>query len=114
MRLRCGGSDGDRLQYLRSVLPCEVRVTGSTHPLFGQLLRASGFTRLNRVLNLIVDLPDGSPGTIRASVTDVFGESAPPGVTVTLDVGGLRALRQLAAVIAGRARAGGRTPGERK
>jgi hypothetical protein len=65
------------------------------------------------VLNLIVDLPDGSPGTIRAWATDVFGESRPPGLTVTLDVGGLRALRQLTAVIGGRARAGGR-PGERK
>jgi hypothetical protein len=106
-------SDGDRLQHLRSILPCEVGVTGSTHPLSGRRLWASGFTRLNGVLNLIVDLPDGSPGTIRASATDVFGESDSPGLTVMLDVGGVRALRRLTATIGGRARPGGR-PGERK
>ena len=112
-RLAGAGSDGDRLQHLRSVLPCEVRVTGSTHPLFGQLLWASGFTRLNRVLNLIVGLPDGSPGTIRASATDVFGESDAAGLTVALDVDGLRELRRLTAGLGGSARRRGR-PGERK
>jgi hypothetical protein len=81
--------------------------------LFGRLLWASGFTRLNRVLNLIVGLPDGSPGTIRASATDVFGEADSVGLRVTLDVGGLRELRRLTSVIGGRARPGGRL-GERK
>ena len=36
------GSDGDRLQHFRAVLPCEVRVTATTHPLFGELLRCRG------------------------------------------------------------------------
>jgi hypothetical protein len=36
------GSDSDRLQHLRAVLPCDVRVTASSHPLFGRLLAARG------------------------------------------------------------------------
>jgi hypothetical protein len=66
------GSDGERLQHLRSVLPCRVRVTAWTHPLFGELLACSGFRRWNGALLLVVNLPDGSPGTIRADATDVF------------------------------------------
>src|SRR6266540_6225568 len=66
------GRNGDRLQHLRWVLPAEVRVTAATHPLFGRLLWASGFKRLGGVLHLVVVLPDGSPGTIRADATGVF------------------------------------------
>ena len=67
------GSEGDRLQQLRAVLPCDVRVIAETHPLFGRLLAARSFKRWNGVLMLVVDLPDGSPGTIRADATDVCG-----------------------------------------
>ena len=42
------------------------------HPLFGELLACSGFKRRNGVLLLVVELPDGSPGTVRADATDVF------------------------------------------
>ena len=35
-----------------------------THPLFGELLACSGLRRWNSALLLVVDLPDGSPGTI--------------------------------------------------
>ena len=66
-------SDGDRLQQLRAVLPCEVRVVAETHPLFGRLLAAKSFKRWNGVLLLVIDLPDGSPGTIRCDATDVLG-----------------------------------------
>jgi hypothetical protein len=80
------------------VLPAEVRVTAATHPLFGRLLCASGFKRLGGVLHLVVVLPDGSPGTIRADATGVFGDEleAPsePGATV-LSVEGVRQLRVL-------------------
>jgi hypothetical protein len=62
MSLPNAGRDSDRLQHLRAVLPCEVRVTGETHPLFGRLVKASSFKRLNGVLHLVVELPDGSPG----------------------------------------------------
>jgi len=89
------GSDGDRLQHVRAVLPCEVRITSPTHPLFGKLLRAKGFKRLNGALLLVVDLPDGSPGTIRADATDVLGADIAPGPAVILDAEGLRALHQL-------------------
>ena len=71
------GSEGDRLQQLRAVLPCEVRVVAETHPLFGRLLAAKSFKRWNGVLLLVIDLPDGSPGTIRCDATDVLGVVEP-------------------------------------
>jgi hypothetical protein len=79
------------------VLPCEVRVTSPLHPLFGRLLQATGFKRWDGDLLLVVVLPDGSPGTIRAEVTDVLGvlEAALP-VSV-LSVDGVRHLRRLLA-----------------
>jgi hypothetical protein len=89
------GSDGDRLQHLRAVLPCLVRVTAPAHPLFGQLLAASGFRRFVGVLHLVVELPDGSPGTIRADATDVLAAAQPPAAGTVLDAGGVRVLRVL-------------------
>jgi hypothetical protein len=46
--------------------------------------------RWNGALLLVVDLPDGSPGTIRADATDVFGGDGPQGVVSVLDAAGLR------------------------
>jgi hypothetical protein len=81
------------------VLPCKVRVTASTHPLFGELVAVSGFKRWNGVLLLVVDLLDGSPGTIRADATDVFAmEPVEPSVMV-LDGEGIQALRALVAML---------------
>ncbi len=98
-------SEGDRLQQLRAVLPCEVRVVAETHPLFGRLLAAKSFKRWNGVLLLVIDLPDGSPGTIRCDATDVLGvvESGPRSV---LDGAGLRALHRLVGQVATRAEVG--------
>ena len=76
------------------MLPCEVRVTVSSHPLFGRLLDAGGFKRLDGVLLLVVQLPDGSPGTIRADATDVFGTVAETASAV-FDVDGLQVLYEL-------------------
>jgi hypothetical protein len=90
-------SEGDRLQQLRAVLPCEVRVVAETHPLFGRLLAARSFKRWSGVLMLVVELPDGSPGTIRADATDVFGGSVAEGAVavLVLDAAGLRELHRL-------------------
>ena len=91
------GSDSDILQHLRAVLPCEVRVTAATHPLFGLVVAAHQFRRVDSVLFLVVTLPDGSPGTVRADATGVLGGPAvEQGVTV-LDGDGVRALRGLVA-----------------
>ena len=98
-------SEGDRLQQLRAVLPCEVRVVAETHPLFGRLLAAKSFKRWNGVLLLVIDLPDGSPGTIRCDATDVLGV-VEPGLRSVLDAGGLRALHRLVAQLATRAEVG--------
>jgi hypothetical protein len=94
VRLARAGSDSDILQHLRAVLPCEVRVTVSSHPLFGRLLDAGGFKRLDGVLLLVVQLPDDSPGTIRADATDVFGTVAETASAV-FDVDGLQVLHEL-------------------
>jgi hypothetical protein len=96
--------EGDRLQHLRSVLPCEVRVTGEVHPLCGRLVSASSFKRWNGLLLLVIELPDGSPGTIRADATDVFGGTVEEvGPAVVLDADGLRRLRSLVGVLDARA-----------
>ena len=87
--------DGDRLQQLRAVLPGEVRVVAESHPLFGRLLAARSFKRWNGALLLVVELADGSPGTIRADATDVFGGDAVQGSGVVLDGPGLRELHRL-------------------
>ena len=97
----------DRLQHLRAVLPCEVRVVSVTHPLSGRLLEAVSFKRWNGELLLVVTLPDGSPGTVRAGDTSVFGDdSVPRGGGVVLDAAGIRELRRLVTVMRG---GGGRT-----
>jgi hypothetical protein len=72
-----------------------VRVTGSAHPLFGELLAASGFRRFAGVLHLVVELPDGSPGTIRADATDVLATAEQQVAVMVLDAAGVRALRGL-------------------
>lgn len=99
------GSEGDRLQQLRAVLPCEVRVVAETHPLFGRLLAAKSFKRWNGVLLLVIDLPDGSPGTIRCDATDVLGV-VEPGLRSVLDAAGLRALHRLVVQVATRVEVG--------
>ncbi|MGH8930935.1 MAG: hypothetical protein ACRDZO_10005 [Egibacteraceae bacterium] len=82
------------------MLPTVVRVTSQTHPLYGQLLEARGFKRVDGLVQLVVVLPDSSPGTIRADATNVFGErpvnDEDPGATV-LSVEGVRRLRALVA-----------------
>jgi len=70
-------------------------VTSPLHPLFGRLLSASGFKRWDGAVLLVVVLPDGSPGTIRADVTDVLGGAEAPSVVSVLSVEGVRRLRVL-------------------
>jgi hypothetical protein len=72
-----------------------VRVTATTHPLFGQLVPARDFKRMGGVLFLVVVLPDGSPGTIRADATDMLGEVITEQIPLVMDADGLRVLRQL-------------------
>jgi len=102
----CAWSDSNRLQHLRAVLPCDVRVTASSHPLFGRLLAARGFKRLDGVVFLVVQLPDGSPGTIRVDATDVLGNVAETASAV-FDVDGLHALHELVGRLRSRSCKGG-------
>jgi len=83
------------------VLPCEVRVTSAAHPLGGRLVAARSFKRLNGVLLLVIELPDGSPGTIPAAATDVLGSGEADGPAVVLDAVGWRELRALVSALAG-------------
>jgi hypothetical protein len=77
-----------------------------THPLAGRLVAARSFKRLNGELLLVIELPDGSPGTIPAGATDVLGSAEAGGLPVVLDAGGWRRLRELVAALAGPAGAG--------
>jgi hypothetical protein len=77
------------------VLPCSVRVTAAVHPLFGELLACSGFKRWNGVLLLVVDLPDGSPGTVRADATDIFASVPMTPTGLVLDGEGIQGLHRL-------------------
>lgn len=70
-------------------------MTASAHPLFGELLAASGFRRFAGVMHLVVELPDGSPGTIRADATDVLAAAEPQVPGTVLDAAGVRALKVL-------------------
>lgn len=83
-----------------------MRVISKTHPLSGRLVAARSFKRLNGELLLVIELPDGSPGTIRADATDVLGSAEAGGPAVVLDAGGWRRLRELVVALAGRAGAG--------
>jgi hypothetical protein len=100
------GRESDRLQQLRAVLPCQVRVTSATHPLSERVVVARSFKRLNGVLLLVIELPDGSPGTIPACATDVLGPAEVSGPLVVLDTGGWRRLRELVVMLAAREGAG--------
>jgi hypothetical protein len=58
MRLAGARSDSDRLQQLRAVLPCAVRVIAESHPLFGRLLTATETAQPRPAGDaLILDLP---------------------------------------------------------
>ena len=70
-------------------------MTALTHPLFGEALPCSGFKRWNGVLLLVVELPDGSPGTVRADVTDVFPLPPSESSRLVLDGEGIRRLHDL-------------------
>lgn len=76
-----------------------MRVTSPVHPLFGQLLQASGFKRRDAVLFLVVALPDGSLGTIPAAVTDVLGVEVREPTATALSVEGVQQLGLLVSVL---------------
>jgi hypothetical protein len=82
-------------------------VTAATHPLFGRLLEAVSFKRLSGVLHLVAMLPDGTPGTIPAAATSVFGEDhVDEAVGTVLSVEGVRRLRALVEVRSSQRRSG--------
>jgi hypothetical protein len=61
----------------------------------------------------VIELPDGSPGTIPAAATDVPGPTEAAGPAVVLDAAGCRRLRDVVAVLAARVRAPGDGAGGR-
>lgn len=76
------------------------------HPLAGRVLMARWFKRIDGVVVLGVELPDGSAATVPAEVTDVFGVVPAGGPVLVLDAEGVRALRVLTARLLGNAGAG--------
>jgi hypothetical protein len=59
------------------------------------LPQATGFKRWKGDMLLLVILPDGSPGTIPASATNILGGDIAAGLTMVLSVEGVRELRVL-------------------
>lgn len=82
----------------------------SAHPLCGRLLEATSFKRVSGRLLLVVGLPDGTPGTIEAEATSVFGDThlVEAGSSV-LSVEGIRRLRMLVEAMPSDQRRTGRT-----
>ena len=74
-------------------------MTAPTHPLFGLLLEAHHFRRVDGELFLVATLPDGSPGTIRAEATDVLASNVPDASVLVLDGQGVQELRRLVTVL---------------
>jgi hypothetical protein len=73
-----------------------VAVVDEAHPLCGERLKAVSFRRGRGALRLVVVLPDGTPGMVPASATDVLGSAGgdvPARVGTTLSVEGVRRLR---------------------
>ena len=68
---------------------------GQESPLFGRLLPATGFKRIDGSLFLVVGLPDGSPGTIAVTATDILGDEPVVELAAALSVEGIRELRTL-------------------
>ena len=68
------------------------------------MLPASGFKRWNGVLLLVVGLPDGSPGTVRADATDVFAAPPVEPSPLVLDGDGIQRLHGLVVAVAAAAR----------
>jgi len=93
-RLVALGQEGDRLRRFRGQLPCVVVVTAVAHPLHGSRLHAYAVRRVDGVLHLHVELPDGMPGLVAAEATDALGaDRAGAGAGLVLDGDGLRRLR---------------------
>ena len=87
-----------RLRELRAVLPVEVLVTASEHPLAGARLAVEGRTTVGGVRCLIVRLPDGTPGTIAVAATSAGGRVSPAGGAL-LSAEAVRRLRALLATV---------------
>ena len=88
--------DSDTLQQLRRILLCDVQVIDHLHPLFGHSLPATRFIRRDGILFLIVTLPDSSPATIAADVTDALGRSdTHTELPTVLSIDGIRRLKVL-------------------
>jgi hypothetical protein len=81
--------------------------------LFGWLLAAHQFRRVEGVVFLVVVLPDGSPGTIRVDATDLGGATGSVLAGTVLDVDGVRRLRRVVTGLQTRRRGrGGREEGK--
>ena len=72
-----------------------MRITSPVHPLFGEVLQAKSFKRWRGNLFLVVMLPDGSPGTVAVSATDLLGDTVTDALSTVLTVEGVRHLRGL-------------------
>ena len=96
---------GDRLRYVRTLLPRHVRLLVPTSPLAGQVVTAEGALRRNGTIWLTVVVADGTTRSVEVENTDLLGqlsEITGPGVATTVSVEALRELKRLTETLANR------------
>ena len=96
---------GDRLRYVRTLLPRHVRLLVPTSPLAGQVVTAEGALRRNGTIWLTVVVADGTTRSVEVENTDLLGqlsEITGPGAATTVSVEALRELKRLTETLANR------------
>ena len=96
---------GDRLRYVRTLLPRHVRLLVPTSPLAGQVVTAEGALRRNGTIWLTVVVADGTTRSVEVENTDLLGQSSEitgPGTATTVTVEALRELKRLTEMLANR------------
>jgi hypothetical protein len=92
---------GDRLRGF-DWLPAEVEIVNPRHPLAGRRVPVVSACRRRGGVWLTVTLPDGYPAAIPVDDTDPGGRRVTGAGVTVVSVAGIRRLRELAAVMAGK------------
>jgi hypothetical protein len=94
---------GDRLRGFDR-LPAEVEIVNARHPLAGQRVPVVAAYRRRGGVWLTVTLPDGYPAVMPVADTDLGGQRVAVAGAAVLSVAGIRRLRELVTVMAGKER----------
>jgi len=96
---------GDRLRYVRTLLPRHVCLLVPTSPMAGLVVTAERALRRNGTIWLTVVLADGTTRSVEVENTDLLGQTSEiiaPGTATTVTVEALRELKRLTEMLANR------------